>query len=472
MPSFIHQDFLLTNAVARRLFHEVAQGLPVVDYHNHLDPVALVHNHRFTNITELLVTPDPYKHRAMRIHGIPENGITGAAADREKFNNWAATFPATWGNPLHHWNCLELKRLFGIDELLSPANASAIWDQTGQMMAAEAYTSQGILTGYGVDTLCTSDDPLQDLTPHRNATLAGELEVLPSLRGDQLTEVGRSSFLDFVRSLGKMTGFDITDLDAYLAAIDRRLATFQEAGCLLADHALNSGFRFRETDRKVAADHFQAVLGGEPPSREARNDLFNFLLVTLGERYARLGWGLQLHVGAQRKTSTRLRELAGSAGGYASIGKAADIESIAVLLDSIERKGGLPDIILYTLNPADNAAFGSLTGSFAEGGTRGKVQFGPAWWYNDHLAGIRAHLDDLAHYGLLRHFIGMTTDSRSFASFSRHEYFRRILCNLLGEWVAEGRIPADGEWLDEAVRDICYNNAKNWLNKKKTKYAN
>ncbi len=470
MSTFLTDNFLLRGAVAERLFHQTAKSLPIADYHNHLDPSLLAENHVFQDLTELWLAGDPYKHRAMRINGIAEARITGKADNYDKFLAWAETFPRTWGNPLYHWNCLELKRVFGIDELLTSANATDIWRRAGAQMGEDRLTAQGILENFGVEVLCTSDDLLQDLHPHRRATARGRLTVLPSLRGDSITDVARSGFPDWLERLVMLTGRQIYSLDDYLAAIEERLETFAEAGCVLADHALNSGYLYLPCTRERAVVHFAGAAAGAKLTETAGRELKNFLLVALGERYAKRGWGLQLHVGAQRKTSARLRRLAGSAGGYASIGSAADIASIAQLLDAIETgPDGLPDIILYTLNPTDNAGFASLTGSFAEDGRPGKVQFGPAWWYNDHLDGVRDQLNAVATHGLLHHFIGMTTDSRSLLSFSRHEYFRRILCNLLGEWVAAGKLPNDEALLKEAVTNICHRNAANWLTSKTQK---
>ncbi len=469
--SFITEDFLLYNPTGRRLYHEVARELPIVDYHNHLSPELLAENSPFEDPTELFIRSDPYKHRAMRMHGVPEGEITGDVGSRQLFDNWAATVPAVWGNPLHHWNALELHRVFGIEEPLSPQTAAPVWQTIRSRLQEDGFTPQGILTGFGVQTLCTSDDLLSDLTHHRRATAHGKLEVYPSLRGDTITGIDHHKFLRWLARLVEAAGTEVTDLDSYLAAVSHRLEDFAAAGCVLADHALNSGFRFYDAQESNARRTFDRVLRSEANPVRDIEALKSYLLVALGRCYAKRGWGMQLHVGAQRRTSARLRTLAGSAGGYASIGSPAHMESLAGLLDTIEGQGGLPDIVLYTLNPADNAAFGSLTGSFTEDGRPGKVQFGPAWWYNDQLGGIRDHLQTVANYGLLHHFIGMTTDSRSVMSFSRHEYFRRILCNLLGEWVETGHLPPSGDWLDQAVTNLCHGNARRWLDTKQRHHA-
>jgi glucuronate isomerase len=377
------KDFLLKTKTARRLYHEHAAGLPIIDYHNHLDARDLANDRQFENLTQLWIAPDPYKHRAMRIAGVPEGLITGDASDREKFDAWAATVPKTLGNPLYHWTALELKRYFDIGEPLSPATADRVWDAGN----SRRYTARQLVAN--VECLCTSDRLADDLSAH--ARLADfKTRVLPSVRDAEAVDTAR---------------FD----------------EFQRHGCRLADHG---------------TDNFQSLL-------------------PLACEYARRGWVMQLHFGAQRDTSSRLRRLAGPAGGYATIGNACDIPSLCRFLDDLEKEDRLPRTILYPLNPADYAAIATLTGSFP-----GKVQFGPAWWYNDHALGIRQHLDTLAHYGLLSTFIGMTTDSRCLLSMVRHEYFRRVLCDWLGDKVEAGELPED---LGQLVRAVCYENARHWV---------
>lgn len=398
MRDFIHDDFLLKNAAARRLYHEHAEHLPIIDYHNHLEPLALAENRTFANLTQLWVASDPYKHRAMRIAGVPERLISGDATDREKFDAWAATVPLTIGNPLFHWTAMELQRYIGVAEILSPETAGCIWEQGNEKLRTKAFTARQLISRANVEVLCTSDRLADDLAAHvKLAKSDFKTRVLPSPR----------------------------DAEAPDAA---RLDAFARLGCRLADHAVN--------------------------------DFASDVLRSCASEYARRGWVLQLHFGAQRETSTRLRQLAGSAGGYASIGKACDITALCRFLDGLECEGCLPRTILYPLNPADYAAIATLTGSFAADGVRGKIQFGPAWWYNDHAFGIRRQLDVLASYGLLATFIGMTTDSRSLLSMVRHEYFRRVLCDWLGEKVETGELPTD---LGALIRAVCYDNAKRWI---------
>ncbi|HPA16323.1 MAG TPA: glucuronate isomerase [Verrucomicrobiae bacterium] len=407
MKEFIHEDFLLKGSVARRLYHGIAEGLPIIDFHNHIDARDLADDRTFDNITGVWIANDPYKHRAMRIAGVPERLITGDATDRERFDAWAATVPQTLGNPLFHWTALELKRYFGISELLSPESADHIWEKCNAMLHADGYSARGLIARANVECLCTSDRPADDLGAHaRLARSDFGSRVLPSLRVDDLTAPDRVTM--------------VATMDA-----------FDKMGCRLADHA---------------------ILGFESET-----------LQFFGREYARRNWIMQLHIGARRQTSTRLRGLAGPAGGYATIGNSCDIPRLCGFLDELEREGCLPRTVLYPVNPADYEALATLTGSFAEDGVRGKIQLGPAWWYNDHALGIRHHLDALANHGLLSTFIGMTTDSRSPLSMVRHEYFRRVLCDWLGERVERGEMPEDERMVDDLVRGIALGNAREWV---------
>lgn len=472
MTSFFHRDFLLSNTWAKSLFHEVAETLPIVDYHNHLNPQWLATNYRFENIARLWVCSDPYKHRAMRICGVPERCITGDASDKDRFLAWAQTLPKTLGSPLFHWSCMELQEVFGFSEILCEDNAEKVWEHCNRQLQEEGYAAVDILRRFGVQVLCTSDGWLDDLIPHTQASqLHIDLTVNPALRGDSALMGQPSEFLTWLRSLEQSTSIAIQSLEDYQAALAERLDRFDEARCRLADHSLDAGFVFDLPNKTDANCYFRKVLAGETLSERERVHLNSYLLAFLGSEYGRRQWRLLLHIGAQRRTSTRLRNLAGPAGGYAAIGRACDIDSLTALLDTWEAQGHLPNTALFTLNPADNAAFASLTGSFAEDGKPGKIQFGPAWWFNDHRDGIDRHLQDLAHYGLLSQFIGMTTDSRSILSFSRHDYFRRILCQRIGAWVDAGEWPDDRVLLEQLVRDIAHNNSLAWLDIEPDKQA-
>jgi glucuronate isomerase len=458
--NFLGDDYLLDNNTARFLFHEIAKTLPIVDYHNHLNVSHLALNKKFSNIAKLWVTTDPYKHRAMRINGIPEYYITGDASDKEKFLYWAKTLPKTIGNPLFHWSCLELKNVFGIDEILTEANAETIWNRCNELLQLDTFSARPLLEKFNVDTICTSDNWFDDLSVHKEASLLASYNVLPSLRSDLAFQIDDWESSKFLKKLTKYSKIEITSLENFSAALKFQLDYFHKNGCKLADQALDAGFTFDSVSEERASEIFTKFLEQKGLSNNEKIQLQSYILTFLGKSFAALGWTMQLHVGAQRYTSSRLRKLAGSAGGFAGIGKTADIASICRFLDTLEQDHSLPNTLLFTLNPADNHAFASLTGSFAQDGIAGKVQFGPAWWYNDHLDGIKSQLIATANYSLLSRFVGMTTDSRSILSFSRHDYFRRILCNIIGEWVEKGLLPNDDACLKELITDICYTNSK------------
>jgi len=461
MTAFISDDFLLRSKTARQLYHELAASAPILDYHCHLDPRDLATDRRFENLAQLWVTGDPYKHRAMRIAGVPERLITGEAGEREKFEAWAATVPETLGNPLHHWTALELKRYFGIDEPLDAASAGRIWDACSARLREPGFSARGLLAQRGVECVCTSDRLLDDLAPHAAAS-SGALRVLPSLRADDITAVDAPEFVAWVRQLGLATGMPVGDYATFRAAVAERLDVFARAGCRLSDHALDD-FSYVSVSESDTAGLFARRLAGEMlPGNEAMR-LRSGLLCFLGAEYARRGWILQLHLGAQRRTSSRLRRLAGPAGGYAGIGRGCDIPSLVAWLDDLESAGALPRTLLYPLNPADFAPLAVLAGSFVADGVPGKLQLGPAWWFNDHAAGMRAQLEAISNYGLLSAFIGMTTDSRSLLSMVRHEYFRRVLCDWLGEQVAAGAMPDNIDELGGLVRAVCADNARKAL---------
>lgn len=466
MRAFNDNDFLLMNHYGKKLYHSVAASLSVIDPHNHIDPAALPSNKKFENIYQLWVQHDPYKHRAMRIYGINEELITGNKPEYEKFLAWATCFPATVGNPLFHWSCMELKSLFEIEDILTPSNAQQVWDKANELLKQEKFTALNIVKGFGVELLCTSDD-LTDTLEHHIELSKQEtgLTCLPSLRADSMIGINLPSFSTWLENLQALTSIKVVDLDSYKAAITNRLNFFDETGCLLSDHSLDSGFTYTSGKASLAASLFKKVLEREALTSEEIISIQSYLLHFLGTEYAKRKWKMQLHIGAYRYTSSVLRSKVGPAGGYACIGSTANVQSLSLFLDELDKEAALPKTILYTLNPADNAVFASLTGSYSEDGVQGKVQFGPAWWYNDHYEGIVQQLIALSSYGLLSTSIGMTTDSRSIVSFIRHDYYRRILCNLLGSWVEEGKLPNDWELVSTMVKNISYNNIKSWIKK-------
>lgn len=458
---YINADFLLSDELSRLLYHDFAKNLPIIDFHNHLDPRQIVVDSKPENLSQLWVMSDPYKHRAMRINGIPEEGITGNASDYEKYLNWAKTLPRTLANPLYQWSYLELQRVFGIDEILNETSARDIWDKCQKQIDSGELSTLSLLKKFNVEVLCTSDDLLDDVSVHKKASEKGTT-VLPSLRTDSIMDISEG-FSAWYKVLEDVTQIEVKDLDSYEAAIQKRFNLFEDVGCKLADQALDAGFKFHNIDKSMADKLFTQVLSEEKLTESEKASLQSYLLILIGRACNQRNWTLQLHIGAQRKTSSRLRQLVGGAGGYAAIGSATNIAALAKVLDAMDKDGELPKIILYNLNPVDNAAFASLTGSFSEDGVAGKIQFGPAWWYNDHYEGIINQLKALASHGLLHNSIGMTTDSRSFLSMSRHEYFRRVLCALISTWVKQGLIPKDIQVLKELVEDVCYRNAKKWM---------
>lgn len=466
MIAFNDSDFLLLNDYGKKLYHEIAAALPIIDAHNHIDPAALASNKKVENIYQLWVQNDPYKHRAMRIYGVAEELITGDKPDYEKFVAWATCFQSTAGNPLFHWSCMELKTLFGIEEMLTPSTAKDIWDKANDLLTEEQFTALNIVKGFGVELLCTSDD-LTDTLEHHLALSKQEtrLTCLPSLRGDSIISFNQPSFYTWLEKLQNLTSVEIVDLDSYQSAIIKRLDFFDEAGCLLSDHSLDSGFAYISCKSSEATSLFEKILNKQAISEEELISLQSYMLHFLGKGYAARKWKMQLHIGAFRYTSSVLRNKVGPAGGYACIGNTANVQSICLFLDELDKDAALPKTILYTLNPADNPVIATITGSYAEDSVQGKVQFGPAWWYNDHYEGIIQQLIVLSSYGLLSTSIGMTTDSRSIVSFIRHNYYRRILCNLLGSWVEEGKLPNDWEFMATMVKNISYNNIKNWIKK-------
>ena len=449
----MNPDFLLTTAVAQKLYH-ASEDLPLIDFHNHLNVADLASDRSFRgDVSGLWLASDPYKHRAMRICGIPERLITGDASPREKFRAWAQTVPKLLGNPLYHWTELELERGFGISCGLHADNADRLFDEMNEKLASPEYSACGLLKRFHVEYASPCAGAADDLSP-----FSGLCGIVPSLRADDAAE-GR---LPWVMKLSERCGKAISSLEEYKRLLRLRLDEFQRRGCRFADHALDDGFRYRRDDGKNAA-RFSAMLTGGTCSVEDSNAFSSEILRFLGREYARRGWVLQLHIGALRFTSSRLRRIAGGAGGYAGISSRSDISGIVSFLDDLEADRLLPRTILYTLNPADNAALAVLSGAFPGDGEAGKIQLGPAWWFCDHIHGMRNLFETISAYGVLSLFPGMTTDSRSLLSLVRHEYFRRVFCGWLGEKVASGEFPAFWKRLGEIVSGIFYFNIKTVL---------
>ena len=441
----MNPDYLLKLPLARRLYHECAANLPIIDYHNHLSPGQLRENRPFANITQLWIAADPYKHRALRILGVEERYITGDASDREKFRTWYEHLPRLIGNPLFDWSQMELSTVFGM-ELLPFRPWEQVWDELND--ALKTLKPQDILNKFNI--LCSA--PCTALTD--DLSVFGE-GLVPSLRGDDLL----LPTPQLLKELSRLTEYHIETLGDYLEAVALRLTDFRDAACSFADHALDNGFRYLPDDGKNG-QRFAALQAGKTLSADDALALRSEILKNLLALYARVDFTVQLHIGAQRSTSSRLKTLAGPTGGFAAMGSCADVESLTRLLDAVEKTPhGLPRIMLFTLNPADNAAMATLSGSYSKDGQEALISQGPAWWWCDHYQGIFDMLDNFCCHSVLSTFVGMTTDSRSLLSFVRHDYFRRCLCQWMAQMVEAQRLPEDFELLADTVKRICYENA-------------
>ncbi|MGL1889611.1 MAG: glucuronate isomerase [Reichenbachiella sp.] len=464
MKEFLGDDFLLSNKVAEELYHNHAADLPIIDYHNHLSPEAIATNHQFDNITQAWLYGDHYKWRAMRANGIDERFITGDATDKEKFEKWAATVPYTLRNPLYHWTHLELKTYFGIKDLLSPSTANEIYSETQSLMQSASHSCVGLLQQMKVETLCTTDDPIDDLAHH---LIIGKQEntpnVFPSFRPDRaLSMQNPGKYKVYLTSLSSASKIEINSLDDLLDALQNRVNFFHSAGCRVSD----LGFTQLPTlDPKATVHdvHFKSMLNGQVLENKVLENLQGFVLTELCKMYHTKGWVQQFHLGALRNNNQRaLREL-GPDTGYDSIGDYSQAVRLSKFFNNLDNTDQLAKTVLYNLNPRDNDMFATMVGNFNDGKTIGKMQFGTGWWFLDQKTGMESQMNSLSSMGLLSRFIGMLTDSRSFLSFPRHEYFRRILCNLIGKDVMNGEIPHDMELLGKMVEDISYYNAKNYF---------
>ena len=462
--AFIHEDFLLTTRTARRLYHEFARHQPILDYHNHLPPKDLAENRQFANLFEIWLEGDHYKWRAMRAHGIDERFCTGDASPREKFLAWARTVPHTLRNPLYHWTHLELVRYFGIQELLDESTASRVWDQANEKLAGEDLRAWGILKRFHVKALCTTDDPVDDLSHHRAlAASACETKVFPAFRPDKALNVHRPHLFNaWLGQLEAAANVSITSYASFLDALKKRHDAFHEMGCRLSDHGLDHCYADFCPDLE-AQQIFDRARAGQAASPEQHARFASNLMLFFGRLDAEKGWTKQLHLGAKRNVNSRMVAKLGPDSGFDSIGDWRHVDALAAYLDRLDRENSLPKLILYNNNPIDNYALATMTGNFQDGSIAGKIQFGSGWWHLDQKEGMEWQINALSNTGLLSHFIGMLTDSRSFMSFPRHEYFRRVLCNLLGRDVENGELPDSEELIGGLVRRICYENARRYL---------
>jgi len=463
MP-FISEDFLLANKSARRLYHGYAESEPVFDYHCHLSPRDIAENRRFDNLFEIWLEGDHYKWRAMRANGIAEQFCTGDASPREKFQAWAATVPNTLRNPLYHWTHLELKRYFGINDLLDSKSADKIWKKAGEKLSQAELTTQGILRKFDIRAVATTDDPVDDLRWHRQFAASGHpTKLFPAFRPDKALTVDQpTAFNAWVEKLESATNSDIRNLDAFLAALEKRHDFFHQQGCRLSDHGLNHCFA-DFCSPAVAARIFAKVHRGHAATPSEYQQFASTLMLFFGQLDARRGWTKQLHLGALRNNNSRLLRTLGPDTGFDSLGDFPQAQTLAAYLNQLDSDNQLPKTIIYNLNPADNYLFAGMIGNFQDGTIPGKVQCGSGWWFLDQKEGIELQLNALSNLGLLSRFIGMITDSRSFMSYPRHEYFRRTLCNLIGADVENGLLPTDEALIGNMIKNICYANALNYF---------
>ena len=450
--SFINDNFMLKNNTARKLY-EAVKDLPIIDYHCHLVPAMIANDHKFKNTFELFLGGDHYKWRQMRTNGVDEKFITGDADDYAKFSEFARTMPMLIGNPLYHWTHLELKRYFDIDDTLSEETCKKIWDICNEKLATPAFSAQNLIKSSNVEVICTTDDPA-DTLEHHKALQGFPTKILPTFRPDKAVEINKETFVPYINSIGVKS---YAELEAWIV---EKIKFFDSMGCRLSDHALEY-VPFGIGDPAAAFE--QKMNGGELTTAEV--DAFKTaMLKVCAKEYTRLGWTMQLHIGALRNNNRRMYEKLGADVGFDSINDLCIAEPLSKFMDNLEYDDCLPKTILYTLNPKDNYVLGTMLGNFQKSPTAGKIQFGSGWWFNDQRDGMIAQMTSLANLGMLSRFVGMLTDSRSFVSYPRHEYFRRILCNLIGTWVEDGEYPADMKTLEKIVSGICYYNAKNYFN--------
>ncbi len=450
--SFINDNFMLKTETARKLYAAV-KDLPIIDYHCHLSPKMIAENYQFRNAFDLFLGGDHYKWRQMRTNGVDEEYITGGADEYEKFKAFARTVPYLIGNPLYHWTHLELKRYFDIDETLNEESCERIWNRVNECLAKEEYRAQNLIKRSNVAIICTTDDPLDTLEYHEQLKNFST-KILPTFRPDKAVEIGKETFVPYIEQTGVKA---YSELEAWMRA---RIQYFHDHGCRLSDHALEY-VPYGEGDAEAAFN--KRMAGGELTNEEI--DAFKTAMLTIcAEEYTRLGWAMQLHIGALRNNNRRMYEKLGADVGFDSINDLCIAENLSKFMDSLEYRDVLPKTILYTLNPKDNYVLGTMLGNFQKAPVAGKIQFGSGWWFNDQRDGMEAQMQALANLGMLARFVGMLTDSRSFVSYPRHEYFRRILCNLIGKWVDDGEYPEDMDGLTEIVSGICYHNALRYFN--------
>jgi glucuronate isomerase len=462
MAQFADQDFLLNTEMARTLYHDVAASLPIIDYHSHLQQGEIATRKRFRNLAELWLGGDHYKWRLMRTCGVSEEFITGSASDEDKFRAFCKVLPLAIGNPIYHWSHLELRRLFGITLNINEANAGAIWEAANAKLAT--MDTWAFLEQAGVEVACTTDDPADDLAQHSEIAASKlKTRVLPAYRPDRAMRINREDFIGYLGTLGDAAGMRVNSFATLITALAKRVEFFHQRGARISDHAVDTTLPAIAPSTGQLEVLFAKRLAGELLNEAELGQYLFGLLAEIGKVYARHDWAMCLHIGAQRNNNSRMLNRLGPDTGYDSISDMTISAGLAALLDSLDGGNQLPRTVLFNLNPAMNEVLSTMIGNFQDGSVVGKIQFGPAWWFNDHKEGNLAQLISLGNHGVLGTFVGMVTDSRSFASYPRHDYFRRLVCRQFGLWVEGGEYPADLDALSQIVRGICYDNAKNYF---------
>ena len=460
MKQFMDEDFLLSTATAQKLYHEYAEVMPILDYHCHLNPQEIYEDRKFENITQVWLGGDHYKWRQMRSNGVEEKYITGNATDREKFQKWAETLEMAIGNPLYHWSHLELKRYFGYDGYLNGETAEEVWNLCNAKLAEDGMSTRNLIKQSNVTLVCTTDDPIDSLEWHKKIAEddSFDVQVLPAWRPDKAMNLEKADYVEYLEKLSAVSGIQVKSFHTLIKALKNRMDFFEANGCTVSDHGLEY-VMYQPASEEVIEQIFAKRLRGEEVSRQEELQFKTAYMTALGKEYHKKNWVMQLHYGVRRDNNQRIFGNLGPDAGIDCINNFAPSSEMAAYLNALAEHDELPKTILYSLNPVDNAAIGTIIGCFQGPETAGKIQQGSAWWFNDHKTGMTEQMTSLASLGLLGNFIGMLTDSRSFLSYTRHEYFRRILCELIGCWIENGEYPADYKTLEKIIKGISYNNA-------------